>query len=733
MIGHHDGTATRANSGDGADDDPVADDPGLDAFLHPRAIAVVGASSDPATIAGLLFANLLESHFAGVVFPVNKKNRLVQGVTAYPDLASCPVVADLVIVCVPAKAAAGVIGEAGELGVKAVCVISAGFAETGRDGAGLQAMLVDAATNHGVRLVGPNCTGILSGSGAMRFNATFSRTVPPEGRASLVSQSGAVGLAVLEAAAVRGLGIGAFVSVGNSVDVASNDLLETWGRDRNTELVLLYLESFQDASAFVRVARNISRRIPIVAVKAGRTKAGRRGAASHTAALGVGEAGTNALLRQAGIIRADSIEDMVDLATVLSSQQLFRGRKVAILTNGGGPGVLAADACENNGLVVPELDTRTKAALASLLPAEASVANPVDMIAAATAPQYGQAVRVLAATDIDALIVMFNTPLLTRACDVADELVAARAEVDNDVPIVSVFMNTDGPPPVLREAGIPSFNFPENAVRALARSITWAERRNHAPGKLLRPEVNTTEAARLVTAAADRGEDWLSSADAESLLRCYGIDVPRCVLVNSAEEAAAAQRALGCTVVVKLATSLHKSDIGGVRLGLATADATADAVRAIRTDLAAAGVAPVPNEMLVQEQVTSGIEMIAGISRDPQLGPLVMVGLGGKLVELLDDVAFGLSPLTDTDVEDMLQSLKSYRLLNGYRGTPPLDLEALRQVLHRLSALAEDIVEIAEIDLNPVFVLETGAVAADVRIRLSHDTDVLDKIRARCS
>jgi acyl-CoA synthetase (NDP forming) len=697
--------------------------PELDAFLRPHAIAVVGASSDPATIAGLLFANLLESHFEGIVLPVNRRNPQVQGVAAYPDLASCPVVPDLVVVCVPAGAAVGVVAEAGDLGVKAVCVISAGFAETGTGGAELQATLVRAAEERGVRLVGPNCTGILGGTGAMRFNATFSRTVPPPGRTSLLSQSGAVGLAVLEAAAVRRLGIGAFVSIGNSVDVASNDLLAYWGDDPATDLVLLYLESFQDPSTFVQIARSVSGRVPIVTVKAGRTKAGRRGAASHTAALAAGDVATDALLRKAGIIRAESIEDMVDLATVLSCQRRFRGRRVAILTNGGGPGVLAADACETNGLVVPELDGLTKASLASLLPAEASVSNPVDMIAAATARQYGEVVAVLASADIDALIVMFNTPLLTLASEVADELVAARAMMEPELALLAVFMNTEGPPPALSEAGIASFRFPENAVRALARSIEWAEHRDRPPAKVLRPDVDAAEGARIVTVARlGPGDDWLPTKDAESLLVAYGIRVPRAIRVHSPEEAAAAQAELGCTAVVKLATSMHKSDIGGVRLDLATPDAAAEAVSAIRADLESAGLAAVATELLVQEQIATGLEMIVGVSRDPLLGPLVMVGLGGKLVELLEDVAFGIVPLTDADIEDMLRSLKSYALLDGYRGMPALDLEALRQVLHRVSALAEDLPEIAEIDLNPVFVLKTGAVAADVRIRLGHGT-----------
>jgi acyl-CoA synthetase (NDP forming) len=692
----------------------------LDAFLRPRSIAVVGASTDPDTISGLLFANLLESHFEGTVLPVNKKHPVVQGVVSYPDLASCPVVPDLVIVCVPAHAAAEMVAEAGDLGVKAVCIISAGFAETGPNGAALQDTLVKEARSRGVRLVGPNCTGILSGSSGTRFNATFSRTVPRPGRTAVLSQSGAIGLAVLEAAEVRGLGIGAFVSVGNSVDVASNDLLAYWGEDATTDLVLLYLESVPDPRAFIRIAAEVSRRIPIVAVKAGRTEAGRRGAASHTAALASGEVATDALLRQAGVIRAESIEEMVDLATVLSSHRHFRGRRAAILTNGGGPGVLAADACESNGLVVPELSDLTAAALRALLPKEASVSNPVDMIAAATALQYGQAVRILgSAPEIDALIVMFNTPLLTRASDVAAELVSSQAQVGGDFALLAVFMNREGPPRALREAGVPAFTFPENAVRALARAISWGERHERPRGRVLRPDVDAQKVVRLVTRAGRRSDDgWMTTDDAEALLSAYGVTLPRVVRVRTPDEAALAQAELGCTTVVKVAAAIHKSDVGGVRLGVNTPAAAADAVRAIRADLRSAGMNGMADELLVQEQIESGQEMIVGVNHDPLLGPLVMVGLGGKLVELLGDVAVRVAPLTDADIEDMLKSLKSYRLLTGFRGTPPLDVDALGEVLQRVSALVEDLPGIAEMDLNPVFVLEKGAVAADVRIRL---------------
>ncbi|MGO8875458.1 MAG: acetate--CoA ligase family protein [Acidimicrobiales bacterium] len=698
-----------------------APDAALNAFLHPRSIAVVGASSDPTTIAGLLFANLLDSNFAGVVLPVNRRHREVQGVAAHPDLASCPLVPDLVIVCVPAPAVAGVIAEAGDLGVAAVCVISAGFAETGAAGASLEADLRREAAAGGVRLVGPNCTGILSGTGEGRFNATFSRAVPPAGRTSLLSQSGAIGLAVLEAAEGRRIGIGGFVSVGNSADVATSDLIRYWGRDPDTDLILMYLESIPDPPTFIRVARRVGRRIPIVAVKAGRTEAGSRAATSHTAALSAGDVAVDALLHQAGVIRAQSIEEMLDLATLLSSQRQFRGRRVGVVTNGGGPGILAADACEANGLVVPELSEFTTGRLRSLLPPEASVSNPVDMIASATAQQYGQVVRILGATsEIDALIVMFNTPLVTRSSEVASELVAARRQLGGEVPLITVFMNREGPPPSLLQAGIPSFAFPENAARALGHAVAWESRRGQAAGTVVRPHVGARHVSRLVKAARGGANDgWLAAPDCQALLEAYGIEVVRSRRVRTPDEAAAAQIELAGPVVVKVAAAVHKSDVGGIRLGVTTPTAAADAVRTIRAELEWAGMARLADEFLVQEQIESGQEMIVGLNHDPSLGPLVLVGLGGTLAEVLGDVAVRVAPLTDDDIGEMLKALRSYRLLTGFRGSPVLDVAALRSVLRGVSALGDDVPEIAEMDLNPVFVLEKGAVAADVRIRLA--------------
>jgi acyl-CoA synthetase (NDP forming) len=692
--------------------------PALDGFSSPHSIAVVGASGNPATIAGLLFANLVDSGFGGVVLPVNPRHTEVRGITAFPDLASCPVVPDLVVVCVPADAVADVVTQAGDLGIGAVCVISAGFAEVGPDGASRQARLIAAANERGVRLVGPNCTGILGGVGDGRFNATFSRTLPAAGGAFLLSQSGAIGLAVLEAADARGLGIGAFVSIGNAADVSTNEFLRYWEDEPAADVILLYLESIPDPASFVRLARRIGRHVPIVAVKAGRTVAGRRGAASHTAALSGGDVGVDALLRQAGVIRAGSIEEMLDVATMLSFTRRYRGRRVAIVTNGGGPGILAADACEVNGLEVPMLAAPTAERLRSLLAPEASVSNPVDLIASATAAQYGQVTCILGAEpDVDAVMMLFNTPLSTQAADVADELIAASAAMADDVALVGVFMNREGPPATLHAARIPSFTAPEAAARALARAIAWDDRRRRPEGKVPLPAFDVEQARSIVNAEPSAADDWLDTVTVDALLEACGIPSVRSRLVSTPEEAEQAQVTFGGTVVVKVAAAIHKSDVGGVRTGVTTGAEAAAAVRTIRAALADAGLPEAARQFLVQAQIDSGLEMIVGVNRDPLVVPLVVVGRGGTAVEVLGDVAVRVAPLTDHDVDEMLESLRSYPLLTGYRGAAVFDVAALRDILHRISTLAAEITEISEIDLNPVFLLEHGVAVADARMR----------------
>jgi acyl-CoA synthetase (NDP forming)/GNAT superfamily N-acetyltransferase len=691
-------------------------------FLCPRSIAVVGAREEPDSIGGLLLANLLASGFTGPVYPVNPRHQVIQGMTAYPDLASCPGPPDLAVVAVPAPAVAGVVEQAGALDVRAVCVISAGFAEIGGPGRELQDEVLRRARAAGVRLIGPNCMGLLSGGPDPRFNASFSQVLPPPGRLAFVTQSGGLGLAALTLLAGPSLGVSGFVSVGNTADLAPNDLLLYWDSDPGTDVVLAYLESVPDPRQFARIARRTSRHKPVVAVKSGRTGAGRRAASSHTAALAAGETAVEALFHQAGVIRAGTLKEMFDVAAVLSDQPVPAGRRVAVLTNGGGPGILVADACEEAGLLVPELSDDIQAALRSGLPAQASAKNPVDVVASATAGQYGRALRLLgAAEEIDAIIAVYIPPFVNSDEDVAREIIAAAAALPAK-PVITVFMTAGPAPTILSDARIPAFTYPEEAAAALGQIARWAEWRARPTGRVVTPPGIDPGRGRAVVGkilVGQPGGGWASAEAAGDLLAAYGIPAARSRLVRTPAQAAAAQAELGGTVAVKIAAAIHKSDVGGVALGISTPQAAAHAVTAIRAALAGADIAGQASEFLIQEQIRDGVEMIVGVTHDPAFGPLVLAGLGGTTVEVLGDVAVRITPLSDTDVDEMLRSLRSYRLLTGYRQAPPLDVAAFAELLHRVSAMVEDVPEIAELDLNPVFVRPHGAVVADVRIRLT--------------
>jgi acetate---CoA ligase (ADP-forming) len=716
----------------GDEQDRVAAVAALESVFSPRSVAVVGASRDPKTIGGLVFDNILRGRFSGPVYPVNPSAEHVQSVAAYKRLADCPTVPEMVLVCVPAPFVEDVVHEAARLGTKAAVIISAGFNEAGPEGAERERALMEVVRSHGIRVIGPNCMGVLNANADMRMNGTFSQVFPPPGRVAFSSQSGALGLAILAAAERLGLGLSSFASIGNKADLSGNDLLQYWEADEETDVILLYLESFGNPRKFGRIARRIGRRKPIVAVKSGRTAAGERAASSHTGALAAGDVAVDALFRQAGVVRVDTLEEMFDVATILSNQPVPAGRGVAVLTNGGGPGILAADACESNGLSVPELAPETIEKLEAFLPAEAGIRNPVDMIASANAENYGRAMRVLAEDpNVDTLLVIFIPPVVTRAEDVAAEMAAAAADInagkprEEQVPVVSVFMSEQGYPDELAQAHIPAFTFPEDAARAIGRIARYGEWRNKPLGNVVEVTDADVPAAREVVAEAlgeSEPEAWLTAEQAERLLSAFGITTAKSRIVATPEDAARAQEEIGAAVAVKAAAPVHKTELGGVRLGLSRPEQVADAVRQISGDLERAGRADVVEQgFLIQEMVGDGIEMVVGVSHDRTFGPILLAGMGGTLVELLKDVSVRIHPLTDVDVDEMLTGLRGYPLLTGYRGSDPVDVEAFKALLFRMSALVEEVPEIDELDLNPVFVRRRGVAAVDARIKLRRD------------
>jgi acetyl coenzyme A synthetase (ADP forming)-like protein len=683
--------------------DHVAVAASLRPFFEPTSVAVVGASRRRGSIGGELFRNVLEADFTGAAYPVNRGGEPVAGVRAFTSIEEIPDPVDLAVICLPGGQVLDAARTALEKGVRALCVISSGFAETGAEGLERQERLLGLVRAHGARLVGPNCLGIaVSGP---RLNATFAPRALPPGRIGFSSQSGALGLALLEKATERRLGFSAFVSIGNKADVSSNDLLEWWEDDPATDLVLLYLESFGNPRKFGRLARRVARRKPILALKAGTTGAGARAASSHTAALAGSEAAVDALFRQAGVLRARTLEELVDVSALLSTQPLPRGRRVAVVTNAGGLGILCADACEAAGLELPELADETRAALAEHLPAEASVANPVDLLGSATAATYEVALPpLLADPHVDALIALFVPPVVAGAEEVAAAIAETVERAAADKPVLVVVISAEGMPSALRAEGSPvaAFLYPESAAHALGLAAERAEWLRRPAGAV--PELEDVDPA---AARAVLDEGWLEPAAARALLSAYGVPLVEERLAAGADEAVAAARELGFPVVVKTAAAgAHKTETGGVALDLRDEEQVRAAVERMG--------APV----LVQPYVRGGAELLAGVVQDPVFGPLVAFGPGGVMAELIGDAGFRIAPLTDVDAEELVLGGKAGRLVRGYRGTPPADASALVDLVQRLARLAEDLPEVAELDLNPVIGLPDGCVAVDARVRV---------------
>jgi len=696
-------------------------------ILRPRSIAVVGASRTEGTIGHEILRNIVSGSFTGAVYPINPTAKSVAGVPAYPSVLDVPDDIDLAVIAVPSARVQQTIDECGSKGVKAVVVISAGFAESGGDGPAVQDHLVGRARAAGMRFVGPNCMGIINTAESVSMNATFAPVAPEPGRVAFASQSGGLGIAVLQEVRRRGIGLSSFVSVGNKADVSGNDLLQYWEQDSDTDVILLYLESFGNPRRFARIARDVSATKPIIAVKSGRTGSGRRAASSHTAALASPDNAVDALFHQTGVIRVDTLEEMFDTAQLLSMQPIPSGRRVAILGNAGGPGILAADACGAAGLQVPELSPATLAGLRSFLPEAASVSNPVDMIASASAAEYERALRLVLEDDnVDAVVVIFVPPLVTDADDVARAI--AHSSSGQSKPVVANFLGMANAPEPLSCGGsaIPSYCFPEPAVHALARACLYGHWRNRDRGQEVTfPDLDTGGVCTLIESVINRDPAgaWLSPEDVNLVLHAYGIVAVESVTVTDPTEAVRAARRIGYPIALKAGAAglLHKTDRGGVRLSLSS---DAQVRRAFNDMRKALG-----DEMggaVVQAMAGPGVETIVGVVNDASFGPLVMFGSGGTAVELFGDQAFRVLPMTDADATDLVRSVRGSPLLFGFRGSAPVDIRALEQLILRVARLAEDVPEIAEMDLNPVIAGPDGAYAVDVKIRVAPAARVTD-------
>jgi acetyl coenzyme A synthetase (ADP forming)-like protein len=687
-------------------------------LLYPRSVAIIGASTKTGSIGQLLFQCILQNNFSGVVYPINPNAPAVLSVKAYPSILDVPGDVDLAIIAVPGPIVNKVADECGHKGVRTLVVISDGFRERGPEGAERERELRSVTLGHGMRLVGPNCMGVINTDSAVNLNASFSPIYPPRGNVAFLSQSGALGLAILDYANSLNIGISTFLSVGNRADISANDMLQYWEQDPTTKVILLYLESFGNPRKFARIARRVSAKKPIMVVKSGTTPAGSRAASSHTGALATSEIASEALFRQAGIIRLNTLEEVFGVATLLSHQPVPRGRRVAIITNGGGPGILAADACEQHGLVLPQFSEAIQKSLQSVMEREIGIQNPLDLTGGATAPEFEAVLKILAPDrDNDAVIIIFVPPVIVspKAMEDAIQRVAPFFQ-RNRKPIVTCFMGRRGFKPELGtvEKMVPSFTFPEDAVVSLAKAAQYGEWRRKPKGKIPRIRgIRRAQAGRIIETAmtlSSRRPLWLSAKEIGDLLTCYGLRSCETFTSKSAEEAAALSSKMGFPVAVKLASSsiVHKTDVGGVRLDLKSEIEVVEAFNGIKSRVAAMGREQEMEGVVIQRMVTGGVEAIVGVTQDPSFGPLIMFGLGGIYAELLKDVAVRLHPLTDTDARELVRSVRMGKIFEGFRGSPPADIHALEDLLLRLSAMIEDTQEIAELDFNPVKVMPMG-------------------------
>jgi len=694
----------------------------LDAIFRPRSVAVIGASRTPQTIGREILSNLVALGFEGPVYPVNPHASSIGSIRCYPAIEKVPGPVDLAIVTVPRARVLPVVNACGRKGVRGLVVITAGFREVGREGAALERKLEAAVRRHGMRMVGPNCMGVVNTDPAVKLNATFAAARPVRGNVGFVSQSGALGEAILADAVESGLGVAMFVSMGNKTDVSGNDLLEYWEKEKDVEAILMYLESFGNPRKFTEIARRVTRVKPVITVKSGRTTAGARAAVSHTGSMVALDAASESLLTQCGVLRCSSMQEMFTLAQALAHQPVPKGSRIAIVTNAGGPGILCTDALVAAGLSLAELSPATRRGLTRALPPEASIANPVDMIASADGARYRRALDLVVRDQgVDGIVAIFVSPIMIDALEVARAIAGAARRTK---PVLSVFMGkqrSDEGVALLRQHGVPVYRFPEDAAAAMAGLDRYRVLRDQPLGRAVRFRADVRRARRIIAGARRAGRTLLSQAEAFEILGAYGFPLVPSRRARTAGEAVEAAADLGYPVVLKTASPsiVHKTDAGGVRVGLRDGD---DVVHAFREMTRRISRRDAASGVTVQRMVEGGREVILGMTRDPQFGPVLMFGLGGIFVEVLKDVSVHLHPLTDVSARQMIERIEGYPLLAGARGEEAVDLELIASCLLRLSQMVGDLEdELSELDINPLIVTGKpgGSFVVDARMALA--------------
>lgn len=693
---------------------------GLDAFFCPASVAVVGASRDPAKLGYGILSNILESGFAGDVYPINPKADEILDLRAYPSVTDVPGELDLAIVVIPERFVLDVMRECGAKGVRAVIVITAGFRETGVEGVRREQELAEIAKEYDMRVIGPNCLGVIDT--VCPINASFAASMPDPGRIAFMSQSGALCTAVLDLAVAEGIGFSRFVSLGNKADVDEAALLAEWRDDEHTDVVLAYIEGLPDGRQFIDIAGSVTAIKPVVAIKSGTTEAGSKAVSSHTGSLAGSERAYEAAFNKAGVLRADTLQDLFDWGLAFAYQPVPEGANIAVVTNAGGPGILATDGLERAGLRLAQLTSATVETLSNALPGAANIHNPIDVLGDANAERYAVGIRAaLEDANVDGVLVIL-TPQVMTEIEATAELVAHLA-AEHDKPVIGCFMGEAKIGPgarILNRHRVPNYRTPDRAVSSLAAMWRYRQYLRRPESEPRTFEVDRSAVKQMLGQARSEGRVTLGEAEARGVIAAYGIPIPASRLARTSQEAMRIARDIGYPVAMKIASPdiLHKSDIGGIRLNLETPDDVRNAFDLIlnraRQHLPTAEIWGT----LVQEMVDPGKEVIVGMSRDPQFGPLILFGLGGIYVEVLQDVTFRLAPVSERAARTMVTEIRSAPLLRGVRGEEPSDLDAVAEVIQRVSQLVMDFPEIVELDINPLVVHPTGAIALDARLSI---------------
>ena len=696
----------------------------LDKIMKPKSIAVIGASTKEHTIGSDIMKRLQEYKFNGKIYPVNPKGGIIEGLQAYTSVLEVPGEVDLAIIVVNAKFVLSTIDQCHEKGIKGLCIITAGFKETGAEGAELEKQLLEKVREYGMRCVGPNCLGVVNTHPDIRMDGCFAESLPERGNIGFVSQSGALGGGILNILKDLNLGFAQFISIGNQADVNAETALEYWENDSDVEQILLYMESIQNPANFRKLASKISKKKPILALKAGRSAAGASAASSHTGSLAGADKAANALLQQSGVIREYSLKDLFATAKVFANCPIPKGDRVAIITNSGGPGIMATDAVCEHGMQMAKISDATKEKLRSFLPAAASVKNPVDMIASAPIEHYKQTLEtVIADENVDMIITIYLPFLGLKDIDVAKALMEIKAE-HPEKPVIGVFMTKSEFFAKLSDMNVnmPFFMYAEEAADGLNRlnqQRLWMER---AEGKIPTFDVDYKKAQEIIAKSINEGRDQLTTRESIDVLDAYGIRVCKSGFAKSEDEAVSIADSIGYPVVMKMTskTTSHKTDVGGVRVNIQSAEQLRAEYQDLIAKLTEKGLIEGLEGVIIQEMVKGNREMVCGIATDPQYGPMMMFGLGGVFIEVMKDVTFRIAPLTNVDAKEMIKSVKAYKLLEGARGTKPAQMEQIEETLLRLSQLVNDFKFIDELDINPLLISEkTGeGIAVDGRIKV---------------